>query len=93
MIVSKDTATPSHATIYNALVAKPVYCIPAVAIAKIMKRERLMAPTVNGDLILENALDTRRREVDSATSTTTDINIKPRDAATPGRKILPPKIR
>ena len=92
-MVSKDTATPSHTTIDNPPVAKPVSGIPTVAIEKMMKRERLMAPTVNGDLILKNALGTRRTEVDSAISTNTDINTKTTDTATPGKKILPLKNR
>jgi hypothetical protein len=52
-----------------------------------------MAPTVSGDLILKNALGTRRTEVDSAISTNTDINTRTRDTATPGKKILPLKTR
>ena len=58
-----------------------------------MKRERLIAPIVSGDLILKNALGTRRREVDSVISTKMDINTKTKDANTPVKKILPPKTR
>jgi len=93
IIVRKDTITPSHATVDNAPVAKRVYCIPIVAIEKMMNKERLMAPTVSRDLTLKNALGARQTEVGSVISTDTDINTKTRDAATPVRKILPPKIR
>ena len=56
IIVRNDTVTPSHTTTYNAPVAKPVYMIPAVAIEKMIKRERPIAPIAKGDLILKNAL-------------------------------------
>jgi hypothetical protein len=67
--------------------------IPTVAIEKMMKKERLTAPIVSGDLILKNALRTRRGEVDSVISTKMDISTKTKDANTPVKKILPPKTR
>jgi hypothetical protein len=54
--------------------------IPIVAIAKTIRRERLIAPKAKGDLILENVLGNRHKEVDSATSMNTDINTKTKDA-------------
>jgi hypothetical protein len=70
-----------------------VYRIPAEAIEKMMKRERLTAPIVSGDRILKNALRTRRGEVDSVIRTNMDISTQTKDANTPVKKILPPKIR
>jgi hypothetical protein len=45
-----------------------------------IKRERLIAPKANGDLILKKVLGNRPKEGDSATSTNTDINTKTKDA-------------
>jgi hypothetical protein len=58
-----------------------------------IRRERLMAPKVSGDLILKNALGTRRIEFESIISSKTDTNRRTRDANTPLKKIVPPKSR
>jgi hypothetical protein len=92
-IVSTDTVIPRHTTAYNARGAIPVYRIPIVRIKKMIKRERLMAPKVSGDLVLINVLGTRRMEFTSIISSKIDTNSRTRDANTPFRKILPPKRR
>ena len=52
-----------------------------------------MAPKVSGDLILKNALGTRRIEFESIISSKTETNSRTRDANTPLKKIVPPKSR
>jgi hypothetical protein len=93
IIARSDTVTPSQPTPYNAPGARLVTMIPKVAIEKMRKRERLMAPIVSGDLRLKNALCTRHGKVDSAISTNMDIHTKTKDADTPPKEILPPKIK
>jgi len=48
-IVRSDAKTPSHATKYNRPGNRPVYTIATVATERMMKRERLIAPTDIGD--------------------------------------------
>jgi hypothetical protein len=93
IIVSTDTVMPRHTTAYNARGATPVYRIPIVIIEKMIRRERLMAPKVSGDLVLKNALGTRHMEFASIISSKMDINSRTRDANTPLKKIVPPRRR
>jgi CxxC motif-containing protein len=92
-IVSTDTVTPRHTTAYNARGAIPAYRILIVRIKKMIKRERLTAPKVSGDLVLKNVLGTRRMEFASITSSKTDANSRTRDENTPFKNILSPKRR
>jgi hypothetical protein len=93
MMVVNETVTPSHITTYDGQGGKPVYLIPRVAIERMIKRERLIAPNVSGDFILKNVLGIRRREAESMISSKTDTNSRSRDANTPRKKIVPPRRR
>ena len=80
MIASKDTATPIHPTRESAFEVTPADRIPIVAIERMIKRERLIAPKAKGDLILKNAFGNRHKEFDSPTSMNTDINTRTKEA-------------
>lgn len=80
IMTSKDTATPNDPTKKSAFGGNPACRIPIVAMERMIKRERLIAPKAKGDLILKNALGNRHKEFDSAASTNTEINTNTREA-------------